>query len=72
MKMTFAEAFETLMRGETFEDYEKRKKRIHRLANERDALMDALAVLSEADGDRYYKKQKRLSKVLEEIERLNY
>ena len=71
MKMTLAEAFDMIARKETPEEYEKRIRRIRRLANERDCLYDALTVLDPViDGEKYYKKQKRYEKVLAELERL--
>lgn len=70
MKMTLAQAFEMIGRGETSEEYEKRIKRIRRLVNERDDLDASLTVLTPEDGERYEKKKHRLEKVLAEIERL--
>ena len=53
------------------EKQEKRNKRLRRLSQERDFLLDGLAVLSDEVGsDRYQKKWKRLQKVKAEIERL--
>ena len=70
--MTLDEALDMLMRGETTEQYKKRKARIRRLANERDELMDAIQVLSEepVDHEKVAKKSKRLEKVLQMIEEL--
>ena len=68
MKMTLAEAFDMIARRETPEQYEKRIKRIRRLANERDELECSIDVLG--DDPRAGKKRVRLQKVLAEIERL--
>ena len=71
MKMTLAEALYAIQRGETPEQYAKRLARIRRLANERDDLEASLTVLSEpGDAEKREKKQKRLAKVLAEIERI--
>lgn len=68
MKMTLQQACEMFARGETPEEYERRIKRLRRLANERDDLEDAIEVLK---GDpRAKTKQKRLAKVLAEIEQI--
>lgn len=74
MKMTLKQAFEMIDRGETPDQYEKRIKRIRALANERDDLIDCIEVLKD-DTDPHYvakreKKQKRLEKVLKELEEL--
>lgn len=68
MKMTLAQAFEMIDRGETPEQYEKRVRRIRRLANERDALRDAIEILDEYHDPRAEKKRVRLSKVSAELE----
>ena len=53
------------------ETQEKRNKRLRRLSQERDFLLDGLVVLSDEVGsDRYQKKWKRLQKVKAEIDRL--
>ena len=72
MKMTLIEAFEMIGRGETPEEYEKRIKRIRRLANERDELRDAIDILrgDPTYAEKYEKKKKRLAKVLAELARL--
>ena len=71
MKMTLAQAFEAIGRGETPEQYEKRMKRIRRLANERDDLYASLTVLTDpGDEAKAAKKQERLTKVLQMIEEL--
>lgn len=77
MKMTIEQAL-ACPRDMTLEEYsrfletqEKRNKRLRRLSQERDFLIDGLAVLSDEVGsDRYQKKWKRLQKVKAEIERL--
>ena len=61
MKMTLAQAFEMIDRGETTEQYEKRVKRLRRLSNERYDLEDAIAILG--NDPRADKKRKRLAKV---------
>ena len=68
MKMTLAQAFEMIDRGETPEQYEKRVKRLRRLYNERYDLEDAIEVLG--DDPRADKKKKRLAKVVVMIEML--
>lgn len=68
MKMTLAQAFEMIDRGETPEQYEKRVKRLRRLLNERYDLEDAIEVLG--DDPRADKKKKRLAKVVAMIEML--
>lgn len=68
MKQTLDEAIDMIMRGETAEQYEKRIKRIRRLANEREALEDAIEVLG--NDPRADKKRKRLEKVYAMIEEL--
>ena len=76
MRMTLKQAFEMIERKETPAEFEKRMKRIRRLANERDELTDKIGVLedfgnSDKDMDRLTKAKKRLAKVLEELEKLN-
>lgn len=73
--MTIDEAIDMITRGETPEQYKKRTARIRRLANERDDLEDSIQVLkeygnSEKDAQKLEKKQARLAKVLEELERI--
>ena len=68
MRMTLAQAFEMIDRGETPEQYEKRVKRLRRLYNERYDLEDAIEVLG--DDPRADKKKKRLAKVVAMIETL--
>lgn len=70
MQMTLAEALEMISRGETPEEYEKRIKRIRRLANERDALVDGIQILEEYSDPRAEKKKVRLAKVLKMLEEL--
>lgn len=70
MKMTLEEALEMIERRETPEQYQKRVKRIRRLANERDELRDAIEILDEYEDPRAEKKKKRLAAVLDELERL--
>lgn len=76
MRMNLRQALEMINRGETPEQFEARMKRISRLANERDALMDGIQVLeeygdSDKDRARLEKKRKRLGKVLAELDRMN-
>lgn len=73
-KLTLTEALDAISRGETTEEYLRRKARIRRLSNERWDLVDAIEVLKECgDIDRAAKKQKRLEKVLAELDKLvNY
>lgn len=73
MKMTIGEALQMIARGETPEQYEKRIKRICMLADERDRLNDSIEILKydPEDAERLAKKQKRLVKVLSELQRLN-
>ena len=66
--MTLDEQIDAIIRGETPEEYKKRLARIRRLSNERDELIDAIEVLG--DDERAKKKEKRLTKVLSEIELL--
>ena len=66
--MTIAEAFDMIGRGETPEEYKKRIQRIRRLANERDALQDAIEILG--DDPRAEKKRTRLQKVEQELTKL--
>lgn len=68
MKMTLAQAFEMIDRGETPEQYEKRVKRLRRLVNEQYDLEDAIQVLG--DDPRADKKRKRLIKVKTMIDQL--
>ena len=71
MRTTLAEALyviKHLRNGETFDDYEKRMKRLRRLYNEKYALEDAIDVIT--DLDRLEKKKKRLIKVDALIEEL--
>ncbi len=71
MKMTLKQALDAIDHGETPEQYEKRMKRIRRLANERDALIDAISVLEEEPRDpRVDKKKERLYKVQVMLEQL--
>lgn len=77
MRITIEEVL-ACPKGMSIEEYhlllekqEKRNKRLRRLSQERDFLLDGLAVLSDEVGsDRYQKKWKRLQKVKAEIERL--
>lgn len=69
MRMTIADFFEMIERKETPEQFEKRRKRIRRLANERDDLIDAIDVLGD-DHPKTWKKRVRLEKVLKMIEEL--
>lgn len=66
--MNITDALEMIERGETPEQYEKRIKRLRRLCNERDDLIDSIQVL--ADDERSRKRKERLQKVLCEIERI--
>ena len=75
MRFTIDQALEMISRGETPEQYEKRVKRIRRLANEREDLQDAIDVLKEFgdcenDMVRLQKKEKRLGKVNKMMEDL--
>ncbi len=77
MRITIEEVL-ACPKGMSIEEYhlllekqEKRNKRLQRLSQERDFLLDGLDVLSDEVGsDRYQKKWKRLQKVKAEIERL--
>lgn len=66
--MTLSEAFDMIGRGETPEEYKKRIQRIRRLANERDALQDAIEILG--DDPRAERKRERLQKVEQELTKL--
>lgn len=73
--MTIDEAIDMITRGETPEQYKKRTARMRRLANERDDLKDSIEVLeeygdNEKDAQKLAKKQARLAKVLEELDRI--
>ena len=68
MRMTIADFFEMIERKETPEQFEKRRRKIRRYANERDDLIDAIDVLG--DDPRAEKKKKRLEVVLRHIEEL--
>ena len=71
MKMTLAEAFEMIERGETPEQYEKRMTRIRRLANERDDLVAGISVFGPDSNDpRLEKKKARLEKLQKMINEL--
>ena len=72
MKLTLAQALEAISRGETSEQYAKRMRKIRRLANERDDLMDWISVFDECPEDAAIveKKRQRLDKVLAMIEEL--
>lgn len=72
MKMTLAQALEAIARGETPEQYAKRLRRIRRLANERDDLMDWISVFDDSPEDApiVKKKRDRLDRVLAMIEEL--
>jgi len=72
MKLTLAQALEAISRGETSEQYVKRLRRIRRLANERDDLMDWISMFDECaeEAQMLEKKRKRLNKVLTMIEEL--
>ena len=59
--MTLDDALEMIKRGETPEEFKKRKSKIRRYANERDSLEDAIEVLG--DDPRAEKKRARLAKV---------
>lgn len=70
--MTISEALEMIDRGETPEAYKKRVARLRRLVNEREALEDALTVLTEPeDAARREKKERRLAAVVEAIKTLS-
>jgi hypothetical protein len=71
MKLTLAQALDALSHGETSEQYMKRMRRIRRLANERDDLMDWLEVNdTPEDAEVAAKKRERLNKVLTMIDEL--
>ena len=71
MKLTLSQALEAISRGETPEQYVKRIRRIRRLANERDALMDWLEICdTPEDAEAAAKKRERLNKVLAMIDEL--
>lgn len=74
MKMTLAQAFDMIERGESPEQYEWRTKRLRRLTEERYWLEDSIEVLADATEPQHIeklnKKRKRLTKVLAEIETL--
>lgn len=72
MGLTIEQAFEMIERGETTEQYEKRLKRVRRLANERDALTDAIEVLQEDPRytEKVNKSRARLMKVNALLEEL--
>lgn len=70
--MTITEAFDMIDRGETPEEYKKRMARLRRYVNERDALEDALSILTEPeDAARREKKERRLAVVVEAIKTLS-
>lgn len=71
MKYTLAEALSIiskLRKGETFEEYEKRMKKLRRYSNERYDLEDSISVLG--DDPRAEKKRKRLEVVKQRISEL--
>lgn len=69
--MTLAEAMDMLAKGETPEQHQKRQAALRRYVNERDALEDAIEILTEPeDAERRAKKEKRLAVVLRRIEEL--
>lgn len=72
--MNMYEFIDAVMHGETSEQYAKRMARIRRLANERDGLEDGIETLrGDIEPRRVEKRQKmekRLAKVLAELERL--
>ena len=72
MKLTLAQALEAISRGETAEQYAKRCRRIRRLANERDDLVDWISIFEESPEDApiVELKRERLNKVLAMIEEL--
>lgn len=73
MKMTLAEAFDMINRGETPEQYEKRVRKLRRYYNELYELQDALEILDgtqPGDEERAQKKRRRLEKVEQMIESL--
>lgn len=63
---TIGEALEMINRGETPEQYRKRKARLRKLTEERDFLEDGIELLG--DDPRAEKKRKRLEKVKKMIE----
>lgn len=66
--MTLYEAMKMIERGETPDEYKKRMKKLRKLSEERDFLMDAVEVLK---GDpRCIKKELRLAEVLRMIDEL--
>ena len=72
MKLTMVEFFEMIERGETPDQYEKRLRKIRRLVNERDQLMDWISVFDDdiEEQTMIEKKRNRLNKVLAMIEEL--
>ena len=71
MKLTLGQALEAISRGETAEQYKRRRARLTKLTIERDCLEDALEILIlPEDAPRAEQKKKRLQKVQAEIERL--
>lgn len=72
MKLTINEFFDMIERGETPDQYEKRLRKIRRLANERDQLMDWISVFDDdiEEQTMIEKKRNRLNKVLAMIDEL--
>ena len=69
--MTIEQFVDACMRGETTEQYYKRQRKLKRYIEERDFLVDAIAILTEeADREKREKKQKRLATVEKQIELL--
>ena len=69
MAVTLGEALEMIARGETEEQYKKRKARLRRLSWERDFLEDGIEILG--DDPRADKKRVRLAKVKKMMEELS-
>lgn len=70
MKMTLAQAFDMINRGETSEQYERRIKKLRRLYDEMYTLQDAISLEWEDGDPRLAKKKARLEVVKSKIEEL--
>lgn len=68
MKHTLIEYLDMIQRGESEEEYIKRKNRLHKLSTEMYDLEDAISVLG--DDPRSIKKKARLEKIKIQIEKL--
>lgn len=68
MKVTSKEFFEAIQRGETPEEYKKRKMKLRKLCNKRDELEDMISVLADDTEPRLVNKRTTAEMMLKRVE----